>query len=100
MVIVKRNKITNKKDNPFNYTTTVATLSKSSFSNNSTISTNSGKETGLYYYGARYLDPRTSRWLSVDPAMTDGSYIPGAPIDDEVRERNKNLRRRRVRFQR
>jgi RHS repeat-associated protein len=30
-----------------------------------------GKEldaaTGLYYYGARYLDPRTSVWLSVDP---------------------------------
>jgi len=31
-------------------------------------------ETGLYYYGARYLDPRVSRWLSVDPAM--GEYIP------------------------
>jgi len=31
-------------------------------------------ETSLYYYGARYLDPRTSRWLSVDPAM--GEYIP------------------------
>ena len=30
-----------------------------------------GKEldaaTGLYYYGARYFDPRTSVWLSVDP---------------------------------
>ena len=25
------------------------------------------KETGLYYYGARYYDPRTSLWLSVDP---------------------------------
>jgi len=24
------------------------------------------EETGLYYYGARYLDPRTSRWLSTD----------------------------------
>jgi RHS repeat-associated protein len=24
-------------------------------------------ETGLYYYGARYYDPRTSIWLSVDP---------------------------------
>jgi RHS repeat-associated protein len=32
------------------------------------------KETGLYYYGARYLDPRESRWLSVDPAM--GDYVP------------------------
>lgn len=25
------------------------------------------EETGLYYYGARYYDPRTSIWLSVDP---------------------------------
>ena len=25
------------------------------------------EETGLYYYGARYFDPRTSIWLSVDP---------------------------------
>ena len=36
-------------------------------------------ETGLYYYGARYLDPRTSRWLSGDPAM--GEYVP-APGQD------------------
>lgn len=28
-------------------------------------------ETGLYYYGARYLDPRTSRWISADPAGFD-----------------------------
>ena len=40
------------------------------------------KETGLYYYGARYLDPRTSRWISGDPAM--GEYIPQAPINDEA----------------
>lgn len=25
------------------------------------------EETGLYYYGARYFDPRTSVWLNVDP---------------------------------
>ena len=25
------------------------------------------EETGLYYYGARYYDPRTSLWLSTDP---------------------------------
>ena len=24
-------------------------------------------ETGLYYYGARYYDPRVSLWLNVDP---------------------------------
>jgi len=34
------------------------------------------EETGLYYYGARYLDPRYSRWISTDPAL--GEYIPGA----------------------
>jgi RHS repeat-associated protein len=33
-------------------------------------------ETGLYYYGARYLDPKTSRWLSGDPAM--GEYLPSS----------------------
>lgn len=27
------------------------------------------EETGLYYYGARYYDPRTSIWLSIDPLM-------------------------------
>jgi len=32
------------------------------------------QETGLYYYGARYLDPKTSRWISADPAM--GEYVP------------------------
>ena len=36
-------------------------------------------ETGLYYYGARYLDPRYSRWLSGDPALND--YIPKAGAD-------------------
>jgi RHS repeat-associated protein len=47
------------------------------------------KETGLYYYGARYLNPRDSRWLSVDPAL--GEYVPEAPVDDEARKRNGNL---------
>ncbi len=28
-------------------------------------------ETGLYYYGARYMDPRTSVWLSPDPALRE-----------------------------
>ena len=48
-------------------------------------------ETGLYYYGARYLDPRTSRWISADPAMWEGDYIPSAPINDQAKERNQNL---------
>jgi hypothetical protein len=41
------------------------------------------EETGLYYYGARYLDGKASRWLSTDPAV--GDYIPGAPVDDEAK---------------
>jgi RHS repeat-associated protein len=47
------------------------------------------EETGLYYYGARYLDSKASRWLSADPAL--GDYIPGAPVDDEARKRNQSL---------
>ena len=46
-------------------------------------------ETGFYYYGARYLDPRTSRWISADPAM--GDYIPSAPVNDDAKKRNGNL---------
>jgi hypothetical protein len=46
-------------------------------------------ETGFYYYGARYLDPKTSRWISADPAL--GDYIPGAPVDDEAKKRNGSL---------
>jgi RHS repeat-associated protein len=30
-------------------------------------------ETGLYYYGTRYLDPRTSRRLSTDPVLGSAS---------------------------
>ena len=54
---------------------------------------NTGKErdseTGLYYYGARYLDSKTGRWLSGDPAMAD--YVPSAPVNDEARKRNGSL---------
>jgi RHS repeat-associated protein len=35
------------------------------------------EETGLYYYGARYYDPRTGIWQSADPLL--GSYLDGAP---------------------
>ena len=47
------------------------------------------EETGLYYYGARYLDAKYSRWLSADPALSD--YIPLAPVDDEAKKHNGNL---------
>jgi len=35
------------------------------------------EETGLYYFGARYYDPRTSVWLSADPIL--GRYLDGKP---------------------
>ncbi|MFJ7215016.1 SpvB/TcaC N-terminal domain-containing protein [Amycolatopsis sp. NPDC098790] len=35
------------------------------------------KETGLYFYGARYYNPRTNLWQSADPAV--GSYLDGTP---------------------
>ena len=47
------------------------------------------EETGLYYYGARYLDPKYSRWLSGDPALND--YIPQAPVNDDAKKHNENL---------
>ena len=35
------------------------------------------EETGLYYYGARYYDPKISIWLSVDPLAEKGpQYSP------------------------
>ncbi len=33
-------------------------------------------EVQLYYFGARYYDPRTSLWQSMDPAL--GEYLPDA----------------------
>ena len=47
------------------------------------------EETGLYYYGARYLDPKYSRWISADPAL--GEYLPQAPVNDEARKHNQSL---------
>ena len=46
-------------------------------------------ETGLYYYGARYMDPKTSRWISGDPALEE--YLPVAPTSDEAKKKNQNL---------
>nr|WP_225969259.1 RHS repeat-associated core domain-containing protein [Treponema pedis] len=40
------------------------------------------EETGLYYYGARYLDPKYSRWLSGDPALND--YMAGSSVGEAV----------------
>jgi RHS repeat-associated protein len=44
-------------------------------------------ETGLYYFGARYYDPKTSVWLSVDllaegkPWMTSYHYCSNNPVN-------------------
>ncbi|MCV6621577.1 MAG: hypothetical protein OIF51_07470, partial [Cellvibrionaceae bacterium] len=35
------------------------------------------EETGLYYYGARYYNPRISQWLSIDPLWEEvGAHRP------------------------
>ena len=39
--------------------------------------------------GVRYLDPKYSRWISVDPAL--GEYVPQAPVNDEAKKQNQNL---------
>jgi len=53
------------------------------------------EETGLYYYGARYYDAKSSIWLSVDPLMekypnqTPYSYVGNKPtnvIDPDGRD--------------
>ena len=53
-------------------------------------------ETGLYYYGARYLDPTGAMWLSVDPlfekyaGMSPYNYCAGNPVklvDPDGREK-------------
>ena len=65
------------------------TIHRENFCPKKFVSKERDAETGLYYYGARYLDSKTSRWLSGDPAM--GEYVPEAPINDEARKRNGNL---------
>jgi len=47
------------------------------------------KETGLYYFGARYYDARIGRWISTDPALEE--YFPIAPKDKESKKYNENL---------
>jgi RHS repeat-associated protein len=41
------------------------------------------EETGLYYYGARYYDPRTSVWASADPILD--KYLPNpSPVTQSM----------------
>jgi hypothetical protein len=46
-------------------------------------------ETGIPYCGARSLDSKGARWLSVDPAV--GEYIPVATVSEEAKKKNKKL---------
>ncbi|MBO7627015.1 MAG: type IV secretion protein Rhs, partial [Paludibacteraceae bacterium] len=58
-------------------------------------------ETGLYYYGARYLDPMGAMWLSVDPlfenypGMSPYNYCKGNPVvlidPDGLSDQSANL---------
>jgi RHS repeat-associated protein len=49
------------------------------------------EETGLYYFGARYYDPRTSVWLSMDPILDQ--YLDGNPNQGVFSPINLNLTR-------
>lgn len=40
------------------------------------------EETGLYYFGGRYYDPRTSVWQSTDPILAD--YLPSGDKDKNL----------------
>ena len=49
------------------------------------------EETGLYYYGARYMDPRLGIFFAVDPPMVSGDYFPVPPVDDKAKKKNEQL---------
>src|SRR5262249_27618175 len=44
------------------------------------------EETTLYYYGARYYDPRTSVWQSADPSLVHGQYFVDLTNPDHQRK--------------
>ena len=52
------------------------------------------KETGLYYFGARYYDARMSRWISTDPALE--KYIP--TIDELKRLKKEEEKKNEIKF--
>jgi RHS repeat-associated protein len=47
------------------------------------------EETGLYYYGSRYYNPRTQVWQSTDPAL--GEYLDGKTNGGVTNPSNLNL---------
>src|SRR5690554_4442616 len=54
-------------DNPYKFNDYGGKSFKKAFDEHTARSAELDEETGLYYYGARYYNPRTSVWLSVDP---------------------------------
>ena len=53
------------------------------------------EETGMYYYGARYYDPRLSLWMSVDPISNydprnSENYLDGKPNEGIYNSFNHN----------
>jgi len=54
-------------DNPYKFNDYGGKSFKKAFDEHTARSAELDPETGLYYYGARYYNPRTSVWLSVDP---------------------------------
>lgn len=54
-------------NNPYKFNDYGGKSFKKAFDEHTARSAELDPETGLYYYGARYYNPRTSVWLSVDP---------------------------------
>ena len=48
------------------------------------------EETGMYYYGARYYDPRLSLWMSTDP-MQEVEYGIASPPRQAIQIRSKKI---------
>ncbi len=63
-------------DNPYKFTPVPTSVGRKELD----------EETGLYYYGARYYDPKISLWLSVDPlaekypGISPFAYTYGNPV--------------------
>ncbi len=59
------------------------------------------EETGLYYYGARYLNPSIALWLSTDPlqgkypGMSPYNYCAGNPVKLVAPEGRDEFQRRK-----
>src|SRR5690606_14996137 len=62
-------------DNPYKFNDYGGKSFKKAFDEHTARSAELDPETGLYYYGARYYNPRTSVFISVDP-LTEQTMTP------------------------